>query len=40
MIEQIEDELPNDNITLKKFSIELLLANQLFQDRCKVIPIA
>ena len=36
MIQQIEDELPNDILALKKFSIELLLANQLFQDRCKV----
>jgi hypothetical protein len=36
MIQQIEAELPNDIAALKQFSIELLMANQLFQDRCKV----
>ncbi|KAI3633678.1 hypothetical protein MIR68_008625 [Amoeboaphelidium protococcarum] len=35
MIAQIEAGLPNDVASLKSFTIELLLANQLFQDRCK-----
>ena len=36
MIRQIEFELPNDIPSLKTFSVELLLSNQMFQDRCKV----
>lgn len=35
MIQQIESDLPNDVPNLKQFTIELLLANQMFQDRCK-----
>jgi hypothetical protein len=36
MIRQLEAELPNDVPTLKNFTIEVVMANQLFQDRCKV----
>jgi hypothetical protein len=34
-MKNIEAELPDDISLLKSFSIDLLLTNQLFQDRCK-----
>lgn len=37
MIAQIEAELPSEVKSLKSFTMELLLANQLFQDRCKEV---
>jgi tryptophan 2,3-dioxygenase len=35
MMRQLEAELPDDVSELRTFAVELLLANQLFQDRCK-----
>lgn len=35
MMKQLEAELPDDQHELRAFAIELLLANQMFQDRCK-----
>ena len=36
MMQQLQAELPDDPKELQLFAVELLVANQLFQDRCRV----